>query len=496
MRRRPHPLPRPLATALAVAVGVLALPAAATQRLTVYSGGFEAVSQARGGMSQAGYALVQRPLTVRGGALAIDDLPQALDPSTVQLAGDGVRVRGQRYDFAGLDQAQLLQRAVGSVITVEQSTLSGLREFTGTLVAAGNGLTLREAGGGLRVLSSYSGFTVARPPEGLVARPTLRFDIDAEGQRPATLDYATAGLAWRAEYRADLDGDGRACRMRLAGNALVANRAGVDFEDVALSLVAGDANRRIRDLGSIEVSGTLLRGAPMEAEMAMADAAPAPAPTASGEGYRYPIRGTASLPDGSLQRLPLIDTATDVRCERRYEAVRDDGDWMPERPMLQRDLGGDGEVPVRARLAFGNTRDAGLGTPLPAGRLRAFVEGAFLGEADLGHTGAGRRVELDLGGAFDLGTERRTTAFTLDRAGRTITETVEWTLRNGKGSPATVVVRDRLPRWTDWQLVEGAGTFATKDAQRIEANAEVPANGETKLRYTVRYRWAADITLD
>ena len=55
---------------------------------------------------------------------------------------------------------------------------------------------------------------------------------------------------------------------------------------------------------------------------------------------------------------------------------------------------------------------------------------------------------------------------------------------------------DRLPRWTEWQLLEGGERFRKADAQRIEADVRVPAGGETVLRYTVRYRWAADITLD
>ncbi len=485
------PRPLPLAVAAALASASLSLPAtASTQRLTVYSGGFEAVSQSRGSPSPSGYALVQRRLMVRGGELALDDLPLALDPSTVRLVGEGVRVRGQRYDFAGLDQAQLLQRAVGSEITVEQLHGAGVRSFTGTLVAVGNGLTLRETGGTLRVLAGYSGFTLANPPEGLVSRPTLRLRLDAAGEREAVLDYATAGLAWRAEYRADLRGEGRACTMRFEGDAMVANRSGVGFENVTLSLVAGEPNRRI---DAISVSGS--RGAaPMEAKMVMADAAPEP--TASGDYHRYTLPGTSDLPDGSLQRLPLLEAVSDVPCERRYDARRDDGDWMPERPMLQRELGGDGEVPVASRLLFSNERAGGLGVPLPAGRLRSFLDGELLGEASLAHTAAGRPVELDLGRAFDLTAERRSVAFALDRAGRTITETVEWTLRNGKSAPATVNVGDRLPRWTDWQLVEGAALFAKRDAQRIEASATVPAGGETLLRYTVRYRWADDIIID
>jgi hypothetical protein len=77
-----------------------------------------------------------------------------------------------------------------------------------------------------------------------------------------------------------------------------------------------------------------------------------------------------------------------------------------------------------------------------------------------------------------------------------MTETVEWTLRNAKAAEATVRLGDRLPRWTEWQLLEGGERFRKTDAQRIEADVRVPAGGETVLRYTVRYRWAADITLD
>lgn len=493
MPPRQRTAPANLAAALTLGLASMTASAATPQRLAVYSGGFDAVSQARGGNSGGGYALVQRPVRVTGGEWSIDDLPLALDPSTAQLSGDGVTVRSQRYDFATADHAQLLQRAVGRSITVEQITATGVREFTGTLVAVGNGLTLREASGTLRVLSGYSGFTLTEPPSGLVARPTLRFLLDTGGNaRDARLDYATAGLAWRAEYRAVLRGSGGDCRMVLEGHAMVANRSGVDFKDVALDLVAGEPNRRT---DSIQMSGTAMRaGAPMEAKMMMADAAPQA--EASGENHRYRLPGTGDLPDGSLQRLPLVAPADNVRCERRLVAERNDGDWMPERPMIHRELGGDGEIPVRSRLVFKNDRDAGLGVPLPAGRLRAFDGSELLGEADLGHTAAGRTLDLDLGGAFDVTAARKTTDFQLDRSGRTMTETVEWTLRNAKAMEATVRLGDRLPRWTEWQLLDGGEAFRKTDAQRISADVRVPASGETVLRYTVRYRWASDVTTD
>lgn len=467
--------------------------AAEPERLSVYSGGFEAVSQARGGSARGGYALVQRPVRVTDGEWSIDDLPLALDPSTVQLSGDGVVVRSQRYDFAAADQAELLQRAIGREITVEQLTPNGAREFRGTLVAAGDGLTLREPDGSLRVLATYSGFTVAGPASGFVTRPTLRFLLDTGGRaRDARLDYATAGLAWRAEYRAVLRGSATDCRMTLEGHAMVANRSGFDFKGVSLDLVAGEPERRIDRLPMMDAM--VVRAAASESNMMAAD--DAPQAVASGENHRYRLPGTGDLPNGSLQRLPLIAAASGVPCERRLVAERDDGDWMPPRPILRRDLGGDGAVEVRVRLGFKNERGAGLGVPLPAGRLRVFDGAELLGETDIGHTAAGRTLDVELGSAFDVTAERKTIDFRLDAGGRTITETVAWTLRNAKATETTVRVGDRLPRWTDWQLVEGDDLFAKTGAQRIAADVRVPANGETVVRYAVRYRWTADTTLD
>lgn len=497
MRRPNAPKPRALALLpLTFALGVALNAHAEPQRLTLYSGDYEAVSQSDVSAGGPGYALVERPLRVdaaaNGGAFALDDLPRALDPSTAILSGAGLRVRGQRYDFAGLDQGQLLERAIGHEINVEQSVGNELRRYSGTLLSASNGLTLREVNGTVRVLSNFSAFTLDNPPTGLVARPTLRFQLAAErsGEQDARLTFTTAGLAWRAEYRAVLSRQGAACRMDLEGHAMVVNRSGADFLDTRLALVAGEPNR----VSSGGPRVMMAMAGRSEAKVMSADEAPSP--EASSEYHSYTLPQAGDLPDGSLQRLPLISLAEGVPCVRRYSAQNASGDWMPDRPMVQRQIGGDGETEVRTGLEFKNDKAQGLGVPLPAGRVRVFDGSALLGEASLGHTAAGREVTLDLGRSFDLSAERKSTAFSVDRDGRTMTETVQWTVRNGKSEPAVVRIGDRLPRWTDWTLVEGADAFTKQDAQRIQADITIAANAETTVRYTVRYRWANDITID
>jgi hypothetical protein len=157
---------------------------------------------------------------------------------------------------------------------------------------------------------------------------------------------------------------------------------------------------------------------------------------------------------------------------------------------------GDGQPQaVTASLRFKNDKAAGLGLPLPAGRVRMFDGKDFLGEAQLGHTAAGQDVALTIGEVFDLKAERKREDFQLDRAGRTMSERIAITLRNAKPQAATVRVIERLGRWTDWEIVETSSASTKRNSQTASFDVSVPAGGETTLRYTVRYRWAADVKI-
>ena len=160
----------------------------------------------------------------------------------------GVSVRGQRFDFAVAGQDELLRRALGQTVIVEQAVGNDRQTTTGTLISAGNGLTLRLPDGRIKVLSNYSSFELPRLPAGVVNEPTLNWNLSAAraGRQDFGLNYATAGLAWRAEYNVNAQGLGKDCRMSMEGAAMVVNRSGADFNDVMLTLVAGEPNRAPR----------------------------------------------------------------------------------------------------------------------------------------------------------------------------------------------------------------------------------------------------------
>lgn len=489
-----------LASSLASILAAMSTPAdAADRQLTIYSGDFDAVAQSEGMPGGPGFALFTErigfDLKAGNNQASLAGLPLALDSSSVLLKpGSGVSVRGQRFDFAVAGQDELLRRALGQTVSVEQAVGDVRQNHTGTLMSAGNGLTLRLADGRIKVLSNYASFELPRLPDGVVNEPTLNWSLASEraGRQEFDLSYATAGLAWRAEYRIDASGQGKDCRMALEGAAMVVNRSGADFDDVMLTLVAGEPNRAPQ-AGPRAMMAMVAPAPPakvMEADMAVA-------PQASGEYQAYKLPNAGSLPRGSVQRLPLVDATHGIACERRYETSSQLGDWRPPYPILDPNYGaGDGqEQSVIATLRFKNSKAVGLGVPLPAGRVRMFDGKDFLGEANLSHTAANQDVALTIGDVFDLKAERTREDFRLDRDGRNMTETIRIVLRNAKAMAATVRVGEQLPRWTDWEIVSSSMPFEKRNAQRIRFDVPVPAEGEVELRYTVRYRWAPDVKI-
>ncbi len=489
--------PSLLSAALAMAVTSMSATAGDTT-ITLYSGDFDSVSQAYAGPGMPGLALVSQALdfTLKqgGNVLDFDRLPLALDTGTVQFASTGgkANVGAQRYDFALAGQDELLRRAIGQRVVVEQGDGSALRRIEGVLLSAGNGLTLKQDDGRIRVLASYVGFELPALPEGLATRPTLRWQVNAPsaGKERFQLDYATGGLAWNAEYTLVLADAKQNCRMALEGAAQVVNRSGVGFDAALLTLVAGNPNQ-VRQAPPPPAQAMMKS---MSVSGAMYDAAPEPVD--SGEYHAYPLKGSVELPDGSVQRVPLIDAIENAACTRRYEVQSGYAGYRPARPQVQP---GNGEttLPVNTTLTFANSKAAGLGAPLPAGRVRVFQHDAagrsLLGEARLAHTAANQDVRLELGEAFDLSATRTARDFRLADDRLSLTETVEFKLKNAKRDAVSMRLTEALPRWQDWEIVETSAKWEKQDAQSIRFDVTIPAEGETTLRYTVRYRWPLDV---
>ena len=467
-------------------------------RLTVYSGDYDALGQTFQPMpGMPGYALVERPLryTLSAGSNAVTatNVSPAMDveAALLQPQSPSVGVMAQRYVGALSGTQDVLSRAIGMKIAVEHTSGGAKQTDSGTLLAASDGLSLALNDGRIKVIHDYDSFSIIDAGDILPREAALQWTVEAEqaGETAFVLSYPMGGMAWRAEYLARIaPGDG--CKLALDGAAQVGNRSGVTFSAAKLTLVAGEPRR------SSPGGGMRMRSQMAYADLAAsAPAPPSPTERQSGEYHAYELPGTHRISNGATERLPLFPARDGVACDRVYLLDGGEPGWIPDRPQVGAGhVNPTGTLPVVASLVIQNTDDAGLGQPLPAGRVRVFDGTDFLGESQLGHTADGEEIRLQVGTAFDLNAEREATAFRVDRAGRTITESFSIQLRNAKAEAATVRVIEPLPRWRDWELVESSVPADSKGAQKVEFLVPVPAKGDATLTYTVRYRWPSDIT--
>ena len=473
-----------LALACATALtGVASVHAADTVQLTLYRSDDAALYASSGdGPVDGGYAVVheQRALDLAVGThdTVLGELPRFLDPEALALdfPGDAARVISQQFLLGqGTDRA--LSGLTGRSVDVFGS--GGQLLANGTLLRAGDGLLVRGSTGQTTLVTHYAAVRTSGGdfPTGSSLR--LRVDATRAGPAQAVLSYPTAGLGWRAAYVATLL-PGAACRMRFQSHASIANRSGRDWHDVRLTLIAGAPNfakasapRPLMMMKAATLNGS---GEALPQQSTLAD-------------YRsYTLPAAVSLPDGSVSEVPLYaDRSMD--CVRT--ALFENGNrWLPPQPMLSPEFSPDGGGAIVSTLQL-RAFDS-----LPAGYLRVLGDDRsgtpqFIGEGRIDDTPKGSDASITLGTAFDLRAERTRTAFSVDRAGRTLDEAFRIRLSNAGDSPRTVTVREHPNRWRQWTLVSSSSKPSRQTPDTLEFRVAVPANGKATLDYAVRYRWTA-----
>jgi hypothetical protein len=163
--------------------------------------------------------------------------------------------------------------------------------------------------------------------------------------------------------------------------------------------------------------------------------------------------------------------------------------------MLDRNYGAAPNSKVDVYLKLENRDNAGLGIPLPAGRVRVSQLDKkddaleFIGEDVIGHTPNDETVRVKLGSAFDVVGERRQVEFNVDSNARRMDETIEIEVRNHKAEPVDVIVRETLLRWSRNDVVEASQPYNRIDASTVEFPVKIAQDGTATVRYKARYRW-------
>ncbi len=435
----------------------------------------------------ANLALVEdtRTETIAAGRQRIEfkDVSPQIRPETVSLSAPGIGIVEQNFDYDLLSPDTLMSKAVGQQVKIVR-TIPGTGQQvteTATVLAVNNGVVLqigdrievlREDGIPTRVIFD-------RVPPNLRARPTLSVTVDSAsaGARPTRLSYLTTGLNWKSDYVAVFDE--KAGKLDLQGWVTLTNTSGTAYENADVQLVAG----------SIALSGNeyefnqreqMLR-APRGGRMTQpgAPAASGAAASALGDYYLYPLPGRTTVAQNQTKQVGFLD-AKGVAAAKKYQ-YRAWGFQSEEEPS-------SADVVLR----FANGGGGGLGAQLPAGILRVYMrdqagDPKFIGESRIDHTPRGSELSIKTGEAFDV-TVQPTLVETKSAGKWRASYQMEYVVRNARSEAVTVeVVQPGL--WRDPKVKAESLPSRKINATTLAWDVAVPANGETRLTFTVETGW-------
>jgi len=402
------------------------------------------------------------------------DVAARIDPTSVHFkpvnASDRVSILEQNYQYDLVSSTKILQKYVDKEIELFAKSAGPKEEgksYKGRLLSYSNeNVTLQEPDGAIRIvrLDEVRDLYFPTLPEGLITKPTLVWLLDSQvsGKRKAEVSYLTGGINWHAEYVAVVDQ--RDENLELAGWVSIDNRSGATYEDAKVKLIAGEVHR-VREE---RIPPRLAKGYAAEAA-----AVPQFEEKAFFEYHLYTLLRPATIKDNEIKQVSLFPSA-DVKVKKifTYDGARY-------------------ENKVRVELEFKNSESAGLGMPLPQGKIRVYKEDVdkaleFVGEDRIDHTPKNEKVRVFLGNAFDIVGERQKTDF--KKISEDVSqESYQIKLRNHKEEAVEVVVVEHLYSYTEWEIRESTHTYEKKDASTIEFKIQLDKDQEVVLNYTVRY---------
>ena len=413
------------------------------------------------------------------------DVAEQIQAPTVRVApveGAPFNVLEQNYEYDLLSPAKLLDKFVGQTITLVQQKMmnnSTVEESIEAKLLSNNAGTVWEIGGRVVVNPAYSRMIFPSIPEGLIARPTLVWQIGAPtaGKRRIEASYITGGMQWSADYVLSLDPSEE--RAGLQGWVTINNNSGASYKDAKLKLVAGDVHKA-------QPNRPELRGRMVVAEMSMNKAAFAE--EGLFEYHLYTLDRPSTIKNAQTKQIQLLQ-AEGIRIIKDY--VLSGGTQYFQSVWS----GPASKEKIKVFISFKNGEATpGLGQPLPKGIIRVFKKDRsgspqLIGEDNIDHTPRNEDLKLELGNAFDIVAERRQTdvRHLAQRPGTVYESAHEIKIRNQKDTP--VMVRVVEPIGGEWTMIETSIPNKKTAAFESQWEVPVPAGGETVLTYRVRVKY-------
>lgn len=270
--------------------------------------------------------------------------------------------------------------------------------------------------------------------------------------------YFLPDISWNCEHFILVD---EKSVLNFNSRLIIQNNSNNNFRNIKLSLLAGEP----------QIIEPIPTRALLKAEIA--EAIPSEEFIESKGDYKiFSYKEPVNIPAKQYKILPWLDNK-DVISEKNYFYD------------FQRNVSG-----VFIEWQFENSKNKGLGIPIPAGKIRIFLKDIdriiFLGEYFLKDIAEGEKFSIIQGIAFDIKGERKileskeyTEAKNIVRERR-----IQIKIRNSKREKIKVEVREYLEG--DWQITSSSIPYERIDAHRVKFILEVGPNIEKSLNYVYK----------
>ena len=430
------------------------------------------------------FGLVREVREIEVGTGTVDlefrDVAAQIQPQTVSIkslsGANALSVLEQNYRYDLLTPQKLLEKHVGKKVRVWRwnEKLGKDEPFDAEVLSVAGGQTVMKIGG--EVTYNFPGrIAFQSVPENLMSKPTLVWKLESKlAKQKVEATYLTQSLNWRSDYvfvinDADSAGD-------LTGWVTLINNSGASYKNARLKLVAGDVQRvSDGDDHRRPMGGAARMSANRERQFSE---------ESFFEYHLYTLSQPTDVLENEQKQVTLLE-AKGAKVQKKLIYFGQQYWYRSKYGEVQKNQ------KVGVYLDLQNTKDNGLGMPLPKGTVRVYKadkSGAkqFIGEDNIDHTPRDEKVRIKMGEAFDVVGDRKQMEWrTLGAC--TSESTWEIELRNHKDQASRVEIYE--PIGGDWTMVESTHKHDKKDAHTFTFDVNVPANGKTKIKYKVRVKW-------
>ncbi len=421
------------------------------------------------------------------------DVAETIDPASLQVRSvtspEAFRILDQNYEYDLITVQSLLDKYVGKQLKVVIADPKGAQNAKvvrdATLLANNerpvfmleNKDAASSSAGNEIYVGNYDAVLLPQVPAGLRPQPTLVWQVENRGdpRQKINVSYLAGNMNWRADYVLQLDRSN--AKASLAGWVTLDNQSGKAFKQASLKLVAGDVHLVSRQEGRPEA--TLKRGMAAPAEELMKE-------EGLFEYHLYSLGRPVDIGNKQTKQVALLQSP-ELKIEKRLV-----GRWSTDR--YDSAARGITKEKLAVLLKFNNTRENGIGLPLPKGIVRAYQESAdgsvvFIGEDTIDHTGKERDVELKAGDSFDVTVERKQTDFR--KTGQNaVRYGWELKLKNGRDTAQKVELEESFP--SEWRLLNASSRYDKIDARtiRFTVDAQPSSKGQDSvITYEAEVTW-------